>query len=105
MRWPLGRYPTIFRKVSSDRTDELGSLPHQQVPGSKHQTRSLLLFTLHGNEPHARPPRSFADRLGVDRVVLLPLYKRLYISGRDQPNLMAKLRELSGPVMGSATCL
>jgi hypothetical protein len=35
----------------------------------------------------------------------LPLHKRLYIRGRDQPNLMAKLRELSAPVMGSATCL
>ncbi|WP_247367487.1 hypothetical protein, partial [Bradyrhizobium sp. CW10] len=24
-----------FREVSSDRVDELGSLPHQQVPGAK----------------------------------------------------------------------
>ena len=80
-------------------------LPHQQIAGPKHQTRRLLLLALHGHEPHARPLRRFADRLGIDRVVLLPLHKRLYIGGRDQPNFMAKLGELTGPVMGSATCL
>ena len=40
-----------------------------------------------------------------DRVVLLPLHERFYIGGRDQPNFMAKLRELTSPVMGSTTCL
>jgi hypothetical protein len=91
--------------VSPDPVDELRSLPHQQVTGPKHQTRRLLLFALNGHEPHARPLRCFADRLGIDRVVLLPFHKRLYIGGRDQSNFMAKLGELTGPVMGSATCL
>src|SRR3954453_5885678 len=95
--------PTIFSEMSPDRVDELRSLPHEQVTGPKHQTRRLLLFALHGHEPHARPLRCFADRLGVDRVVLLPLHKRLYIGGRDQPNFVAKPSELTGPVMGSAT--
>jgi hypothetical protein len=35
----------------------------------------------------------------------LPLHKWFYIGGRDQPDFMAKLGELTGPVMGSATCL
>src|SRR3974390_3276902 len=83
----------------------MGSLPHQQVPGPKHQTSSLLPFTLHGYEAHARPLRCFADRFGIDCVVLLPLYKRLYIGGRDQPNLMAKLGQLTSPVMCATTCL
>src|SRR5215472_7606089 len=73
--------------------------------GSKHQTGRLLLFALNGHEPHARPLGRFADRLGIDRVILLPLHERLYIGGRDQPNFMAKLSELTGPVMCSATCL
>src|SRR5579859_1601372 len=47
----------------------------------------------------------FADRLGIDRVVLLPLHERFYIGGRDQPNFMTKLGELTGPVMCSTTCL
>jgi hypothetical protein len=64
-----------------------------------------LRFALPGHEPHARPLRRFADRLGIDRVVLLPLCERFYIGGRDQPNLMAKLGQLTGSVMGSATCL
>jgi hypothetical protein len=46
MRRSFGCNPTIFRKMSPDRVDELGSLPDQQVTGSKHQTRSLLLFAL-----------------------------------------------------------
>jgi hypothetical protein len=65
----------------------------------------LLLFTLHGHEPHARPLRRFADRFGIDCIVLLPLRERLYIGGRDQPNLMAKLVQLTSPVMCSTTCL
>jgi hypothetical protein len=77
----------------------------QQVTGSKYQTRRLLLFALHGHEPHARSLSGFADGLGIDRVVLLPLHERFYIGGRDQPNFMAKLGELTGPVMRSTTCL
>jgi len=73
--------------------------------GSKHQTGRLLLFALNGHEPHARPLGCFADRLGIDRVILLPLHERFYIGGRDQPNFMAKLGELTGPVMCSTTCL
>ena len=65
----------------------------------------LLLFALHRHEAHARALRRFADRLGIDRVVLLPLHKRLYIGGRDQPNFMAKLGELASPVMRSTTRL
>jgi len=67
--------------------------------------RRLLLFALHRHEPHARALRRFADRLGIDRIVLLPLHKRLYIRGRDQPNFVTKLGELTGPVMRSTTCL
>src|ERR1041385_8244339 len=105
MRRSLGCDPTIFSEVPPDRVDELSSLPHQQVASSKHQTRRLLLFALHGHEPHARPLSGFANRLGIDRVVLLSLHKRFYISGWDQSNLVAKLDELTGPVMSPATRL
>jgi hypothetical protein len=64
-----------------------------------------LLFALHGHEPHARTLCGFADRLSIDRVVLLSFHERLYVSGRNQPNFMAKLGELTGPMMCSATCL
>ena len=105
MRRPLGRDPAIFREVSPDRVDELSSLPHQQITGSKYQPRRLLLFALYGHEPHARPLRGFANRLGIDRVVLLSLYERFYVGRRDQPYLVAKLSELASPVMSTATRL
>src|SRR5262245_6910045 len=104
MRRPLWCDPTKFGEVSPDRVDELGSLPHQQVTGPKHETRRLLLLALHSHEAHVRPLRCFANCLGVDRVVLLPLHERLYIGGRDQPNLMAKFGKLASPVMSPATC-
>jgi hypothetical protein len=59
----------------------------------------VLLFALNGIEAHARPPGPFADRLGIDRVILLPPHERFYIGGRDQPNVMTKLGELTSPVM------
>jgi hypothetical protein len=64
-----------------------------------------LLFALYGHEPHARPLRGFANRLGIDRVVLLSLHERFYVGRRDQPYLVAKLGELASPVMSTATCL
>ena len=63
------------------------------------------MFALHRHEPHAGALRRFADRLGIDCVVLLPLRERFYIGWRDQPSFMAKLGELTGPVMRSTTCL
>src|SRR5262249_25306535 len=105
VRRSLGSNPTISSEMSWDRVDELGALPHEQVTISEHQPRRLLLFALHGHEPHARPLRCFADRLSIDRVALLSLHERSYISGRDQPNLVTKLSELAGPVMRPTTCL
>jgi hypothetical protein len=105
MRRTFWCYPTIFSEVSSDCVDELGSLPHQQVTGPKDETCRLLLLALHRHEAHVRPLRCFANSLSVDRVVLLPLHERLYISRRDQPNLMPKLGELASPVMRSTTRL
>ncbi|MCP2132672.1 UNVERIFIED_ORG: hypothetical protein M2187_008364 [Bradyrhizobium japonicum] len=62
VRRPLSCDPSIFSEVSPDRVNELRSLPHQQVTGPKHQTRRLLLFALHGHEPHARPGRPRRSR-------------------------------------------
>jgi hypothetical protein len=68
-------------------------------------TRRPLLFALHRREPHAGVLRPFADRLGIDRLVLLPLHKRLYIGGWTQPNFKAKLGALTGLALRSTTCL
>src|SRR5579871_7032168 len=105
MRWPLGRDPTIFHKVPPNRVDELCALPHEQISSSEHKTRRLLFFALHSHEPHARPLSGFANRLSIDRVVLLSLHERFDVSRRDQSNFMAKLGELASPMMSPATCL
>src|SRR6478672_7099664 len=51
---PLGAIQPYSVRWPPDRVDELGSLPHQQITGPKHQARRLLLFALHRHEPHAR---------------------------------------------------
>jgi hypothetical protein len=96
MRWPIQPYSIRCRFVAVKSEQ-------QQAAGLVFRTRDLLVRQR--TSTHARPLRRFADRLGIDRVVFLPLHKRFHISGRNQPNFMAKLDELTGPVMCSTTCL
>jgi hypothetical protein len=44
----------------------------------------------------------FADRLGICRIVLLPLDEGLDASGRAEPHLMAQLADLAPPEMCAA---
>jgi hypothetical protein len=43
-----------------------------------------------------------ADRLGIHRIVLLPLHERLDIGGWDQPHVMAQRRQFTAPMMRAA---
>jgi hypothetical protein len=65
----------------------------------------LRRFALDRHEAHGRALYRFTDRLVVSGVVLLPLYKRLDISWRDQPHGMAELADLASPEMRSCACL
>ncbi len=49
--------------------------------------------------------RRLADRLGIRRVVLLPLDVRLDIGRRDQPDRVPQLADLTPPVMSTAASL
>src|SRR5215217_8682330 len=55
--------------------DHLRALLDEQVTGSEYQ------------------------RLGIRRVVLLPLYERLHVGGRDKAHCVAQPTDLSPPVM------
>src|SRR3954454_9735578 len=62
-------------------------------------------FVFDGHKPHARSLRRLADRLGIGRIVLLPLHEGLDVCGRDQPHRVAQFADLAPPVMGPATGL
>lgn len=63
---------------------------HQQVPGPERHCSSLLRLGLRGDKAHGRSQRRFRNRLGIGRIVLLPLHERLHIPRRDQPDLMTQ---------------
>ena len=77
MRRALRRDPAIFRHMAADRVDDLGPLPHQQSRARNTSAAACCSSLFTGHEPHARPLRRLADRLGIRRIVLLPLHERL----------------------------
>lgn len=88
--------------MTAQRIYGLSPLPDQKFAYSEHHGRALGLFALHRNEAHRRPQCRLADRLGIGRIILLPLHEGLDVSGWDQPNVMAKLADLTTPEMSAA---
>ncbi|KHA65323.1 hypothetical protein NI18_03355 [Sphingomonas sp. Ant20] len=62
----------------------------------------MLFFGLWLNEAHLRALGSNDDGLGICRIVLLTLYKRLHVMRGDQSDLMPKPTYLASPVMRAA---
>lgn len=75
----------------------LRALPDQELADAEGHRSPLGLLTLHGHEPHRRTQGRFADRLGIHRIVLLPLDEGLHVGGWDQPHLMFQLSDLAAP--------
>jgi len=48
--------------------------------------------------------RCLADRLCVDRIILVPLHERLHVGRRNQPHLMSHCLQFACPVMRAAAC-
>lgn len=70
------------------------SIPPSQVPGRAAAWTCRLMMTL------LAP--MISNRLSIGGIILLALYEGLDVSGRDQPHLMAKLPDLSAPVVRPA---
>jgi hypothetical protein len=90
-------------QMTAQCVDQLGALTDQQVPGAEDHGRALRLRALRAHEPHGRPLRRLADRLGIGHVVLLALHERLHVRWRDQAGLMTQGGDLPGPVVGART--
>jgi hypothetical protein len=91
--------------VSPDRIDPGRTLAHEQLPGPMQHQHRLLLLRLYCNKAHGRSRHCLADRLRIRRIVLVPLDLRLHISGRHQPDVVPKLRNLTRPVMRGGASL
>jgi hypothetical protein len=65
---------------------------------------ALLLGRLRRYKTHVRPGHSFADGLGIGRMVLLPLDVGLYVSWRHKAHGMPKGLQLTRPMMRGGAC-
>jgi hypothetical protein len=89
-------------KVSPERIDQHGSLADQQMTRPvQHQDR-LLVGRLHRNKAHGGPCHRLADRLGIRRVALAPLYVELDIGRRHQPHLVPQSLKRARPEVARA---
>src|SRR3954467_14541411 len=92
-------------QVTAERVDGLRALADQKIPRAEHDGGGLLVRTLEGNKAHRGPLSGLADRFGIGHVVLLPLDERLHVRRRDQLHRVAKLGDLTPPVVGARTRL
>lgn len=69
MEEALRSHKSKFRKMAAYCIDRLGPLANHKIADAEHNGRGLLLFALHGHEPHGRPLGRFADRFRVSWIV------------------------------------
>ena len=60
----------------------------------------LLIDTFYGYKVHIGARNSLADSLRISRIILLPLNVGLHISRGNEPHVMAKCSDLTGPMVG-----
>jgi hypothetical protein len=94
---PNRRNDAELRHMRARRVGDHDQLPGEHQPDLVKHHRALLARCLHSDEAHARTGDGLTDGLRVGHVVLLPLHVRLYVLGRHQLDLVAKLRQLACP--------
>jgi hypothetical protein len=69
----FGHRDTKLRRMAAPRIDQHRALLDQQIAHPEHRQRRLLLGRFDWHKPHGRPAHRFANRLGINRVVLAAL--------------------------------
>ena len=91
--------------MATQGIDDLRLLPHQQIAYPEDSGGRLPGFAFNRHKAHGRAHCSFANRLRIRSIVLLPLDEGLYIYRRDQPNRVSEFRNLPSSVMAAGTGL
>jgi hypothetical protein len=81
------------------RIDQLRALRHQHLARLVMHEHRLVRQRAHVDKAHRRPCHRFTDSSGVGRVILLPAHIGLDIGRRHDPDVMAKLEQLTRPIM------
>jgi hypothetical protein len=107
----FGHRDAKLRRVAAHRVDQHRTLLDQQIAHPEHprvkpeDQRRLLLGGFDRHKPHGRPAHRFADRLGIDRVVLAALGVGLDVLRRDQHHLVPQAVQPPCPMMRGAARL
>jgi hypothetical protein len=94
---PLRAGHAELRRVPADRVAQHRALLGQQIAHLQEHQRRLLVTALDRHEAHPRPAHRFADRFGVDRVVLAAFDVGLDVLRRDQHDLVPPVRAAPAP--------
>src|SRR4029077_284999 len=103
--WSFGCCNAEFRRMAAQRIHQHRALLDQQVAHPEHRQRRLLLGGFDRHKPHRRPAHRFANRLGIDRVVLAALDVALDILRRHQQHRVPQAAQQPRPVMRGAARL
>jgi hypothetical protein len=100
---PNRRDDTKLGKMSADGIDHRGLLADQQVAGPMQRQATLLLACFGCHKPHIGSGNRLTDRLGVNRIVLMPLHIGRHVGRRHQANGVAKRLQFARPMMRRGT--
>ena len=96
---------TELGQVPAQGVDLHGLLLDQELPDPMQLGHGLLLDRLHRDKAHGRAGHRLADRLGIGGVMLVGLHVGFDALLRHEPDLMAQLAQLAGPMVGAGAGL
>src|SRR5258708_4328209 len=95
----LPRDDPEFRQQPPHRVDRGSALANEQRADAMQRQDALLIERLDRDKSHIGPADGLADRFGIGRISLVPLYVWLDVLRWDQSHGMAETGELARPVM------
>ena len=86
-------------KKGANLIDHCGPLADQARPDPVQGLQIQLLVGLGGNKASRRPLHGLGHGMGISKIILVPLPKRLRIRGRDLLHIVAQCGQLASNVM------
>lgn len=99
------KHMTMLIKERPQRIHICGPLMHQAFPSTENGRARLLLDCLGLHETHLRLACRNDNRLGIGRIIFLPLHKGVHVLRCDKRYLVPKSFHLTGSKMRAAACL
>ena len=99
---PFGNNAAELTDQSPDHVRKLGALTDHKLARAMLAEERLLVWRLYRDKAHCRAGHRLADRRSIGSVGLSTFHIGLDVDRRHQPNVMAKFREFTSPVVARA---